>query len=58
MLADHSIWAWDGHFYAIRAIEAMGLIGQGGVTRMGIAVYNTAEEIDYVIATLQQGLNH
>jgi cysteine desulfurase family protein (TIGR01976 family) len=58
MLADHSIWAWDGHFYAIRAIEALGLMSQGGVTRMGIAVYNTAEEIDYVIATLQQGLNH
>ncbi len=35
----------------------MGLMGQGGVTRMGIAVYNTPDEIDYVIATLQKLLN-
>lgn len=53
-LADHSICAWDGHFYAIRAVEAMGLMGQGGVTRMGIAAYNTPDEIDYVISTLQK----
>ena len=29
----------------------MDLMGQGGVTRMGIAAYNTAEEIDYTVAT-------
>jgi len=56
-LADKSICAWDGNFYAIRAVEAMGLISQGGVTRMGIAVYNTPDEIDYVIATLHKLLN-
>jgi selenocysteine lyase/cysteine desulfurase len=56
-LADHGICAWDGHFYAVRAVEAMGLMGQGGVTRMGIAVYNTPDEIDYVIATLKGLLN-
>jgi len=51
-LAERSICAWDGHFYAIRAVEVMDLMGQGGVTRMGMAVYNTAEEIDYVIEQL------
>jgi cysteine desulfurase family protein (TIGR01976 family) len=56
LLADHSICAWDGHFYAIRAVEALGLMGQGGVTRMGIAAYNTSDEIEYVIATLQKML--
>ncbi len=53
-LADKGICAWDGHFYALRAVEVMGLIGQGGVIRMGIAVYNTTEEIDYVIGALQK----
>jgi cysteine desulfurase family protein (TIGR01976 family) len=53
LLASKGICAWDGHFYALRAVEVMGLIGQGGVTRMGIAVYNTKEEIEYVIGTLQ-----
>jgi selenocysteine lyase/cysteine desulfurase len=45
-LAHKNIFAWDGHFYAIRAIEALGLLEKGGVTRMGISVYNTSEEID------------
>jgi cysteine desulfurase family protein (TIGR01976 family) len=56
-LAEQSICAWDGHFYAIRAVEAMGLMGQGGVTRMGMAVYNTPEEIEFVISSLQGLLN-
>ena len=56
LLADKSICAWDGHFYALRAVEIMGLLGQGGVTRVGIAVYNTPSEIDYVIETLQKAL--
>ena len=51
-LAEKSICAWDGHFYAIRAVEVLDLMGQGGVTRMGIAVYNTSDEIDYVIESL------
>lgn len=51
-LAEQGICAWDGHFYAIRAAEVMGLMGQGGVTRMGIAAYNTSDEIDRVIAAL------
>lgn len=49
MLAAKGICAWDGHFYAQRAVEAMGLSMQGGVTRLGIAAYNTPDEIDYVI---------
>ncbi len=48
-LAEKNICAWDGHFYAIRAIEVLGLLEKGGVTRMGISLYNTREEIDFVI---------
>lgn len=57
LLAEQSICAWDGHFYALRAAEIMGLLAQGGVTRMGISFYNTSDEIEYVISTLQQMLN-
>jgi cysteine desulfurase family protein (TIGR01976 family) len=53
-LGDQGICAWDGHFYAIRAAEVMGLMGQGGVTRMGIAAYNTSDEIERVISALNQ----
>ena len=48
-LAANNICAWDGHFYAIRASEVLGLLEKGGVTRMGISIYNTEEEIDKVL---------
>lgn len=48
-LNEHNICAWDGHFYAIRSTEVLGLLEQGGVTRLGISIYTTAEEIDYTL---------
>lgn len=48
-LAKKNICAWDGHFYALRAIEILGLAEQGGVTRLGISAYNTASEIETVL---------
>jgi selenocysteine lyase/cysteine desulfurase len=48
-LAAQNICAWDGHFYAIHAIEVLGLLEKGGVTRMGISAYNTVEEIERVL---------
>lgn len=45
-LGQQGICAWDGHFYAIRTTEILGLEPIGGVTRMGVVVYNTPEEID------------
>jgi len=52
-LAQHNIMAWDGHFYALRATEVLGLREQGGVTRLGISAYSTAEEVDKVIEVLE-----
>lgn len=48
-LASHNVCAWDGHFYAIRATEVLGLLEKGGVTRMGISLYTTEAEVDYTI---------
>ncbi len=53
-LAKENIFAWDGHFYAIRATEVLGLLEKGGVTRMGISIYTTAEEIKTVLETLRK----
>ena len=52
-LAAKNICAWDGHFYAIRAIEALGLLEKGGVTRMGISLYNTEQEMESVIKMMR-----
>ena len=43
-----------GDFYAKRLIEALGLQAQGGVVRVSMAHYNTAEEIDRLIAHLDE----
>ncbi len=51
-LAKQNIFAWDGHFYAQRAIEVLGLYERGGVTRIGMAAYNTEEEIDLTLKVL------
>jgi cysteine desulfurase family protein (TIGR01976 family) len=48
-LGNKNICAWDGHFYAARAIEVLGLMEKGGVTRLGLSLYNTSEEVDTVI---------
>ena len=53
-LAANNICAWDGHFYAIRAMEVLGLLEKGGVTRMGISAYNTEQEIDFVLKQVQE----
>jgi cysteine desulfurase family protein (TIGR01976 family) len=53
-LATKNIFAWDGHFYAIRAIESLGLLEKGGVTRMGMAAYNTKEEVETALQSVKE----
>lgn len=53
-LGAKNVFAWDGHFYALRAIEALGLAERGGVTRMGISLYNTKEEVEFVIEVVEK----
>lgn len=43
-----------GDFYARRLIETLGLQAQGGVVRVSIAHYNTLEEIDRLVAHLDE----
>lgn len=43
-----------GDFYARRLIESLGLDAQGGVVRVSMAHYNTAQEIDRLIHHLDQ----
>ena len=44
-LGKKGICTWDGHFYALRAIEVLGLAGTGGVTRVGPLLYSTTDEV-------------
>ncbi|MCX5974387.1 MAG: aminotransferase class V-fold PLP-dependent enzyme, partial [Coprothermobacterota bacterium] len=52
-LARKGIFLWDGDFYAIRAMEVLGLAQTGGVLRSGISLYNTQAEIDRLLEGLE-----
>jgi cysteine desulfurase family protein (TIGR01976 family) len=49
-LGEAGLLVWDGHFYALRAIEVLGLMERGGVLRTGFSMYNTPEEVDRLLA--------
>jgi cysteine desulfurase family protein (TIGR01976 family) len=55
-LGENGVFAWNGHFYALRTVEILGLRAQVGVIRMGISAYTTAEEVDLVLEIIKKGL--
>ncbi len=48
-LGERGVCVWDGHFYAARAIEVLGLADAGGVIRAGMAMYVTHDDIDRLL---------
>lgn len=51
-LGERGIYTWDGNYYALAVTQRLGLEGQGGMLRVGLAHYNTVEEIDRLGAAL------
>ncbi len=51
-LGREGIATWDGDFYATGLIERLGLTERGGVVRIGLTHYNTADEVDRVVGAL------
>ena len=52
-LAQNNIFAWDGHFYAIRATEVLGLLEKGGVTRVGMSLYSSKDDVRELLSALR-----
>ena len=52
-LDERGIFVWNGHFYAVQSIERLGLSDYGGLVRVGICHYNTAEEVDYLVDVMK-----
>jgi cysteine desulfurase family protein (TIGR01976 family) len=50
--AQDNIFVWSGHNYAIEPVTRMGLMNAGGVLRVGLAHYNTDEEVDALLTSL------
>ena len=51
-LAERGIFAWPGHFYAVDVVDRPGLADDGGLLRVGLCHYNTAGEVDRLVAAL------
>jgi cysteine desulfurase family protein (TIGR01976 family) len=50
-LADAGLYVWDGNYYALEPIRALGL-GEEGAVRIGFLHYTTVEEVDRTLAAL------
>lgn len=48
-LGARGICVWDGHFYARRAVEVLGLTARGGLLRTGISMYTTRRDIERLL---------
>jgi len=53
VLGEHSIFVWDGHYYAIEVVKRLGLHDRGGMIRVGIAHYNTIDDVDRLLAVIR-----
>ena len=52
-LGERGIFTWDGNYYALNLTERLGVEQNGGMLRIGFVHYNTAEEVDRVLAELR-----
>jgi len=53
-LGERGIFTWDGNFYALNLSERLGVEQHGGVLRVGLVHYNTAEEVDRLLSGLTE----
>jgi cysteine desulfurase family protein (TIGR01976 family) len=49
-LGKQGICVWDGHFYAARAVEVLGLTDRGGLLRTGVSMYSAREDLERLLA--------
>jgi len=53
-LGDRGFFTWDGNYYALNLTEHLGVEKSGGFLRIGLAHYNTMEEVDRLLAALRE----
>ena len=56
-IAEHlghlGIFVWHGNYYALAVTQRLGVEDKGGMVRVGLAHYNTEEEVDRLITALK-----
>jgi cysteine desulfurase family protein (TIGR01976 family) len=53
-LGERGFFTWDGNYYALNLTERLDVEKDGGFLRIGLAHYNTAEEVDRFLAALRE----
>ena len=53
-LADHGIYAWAGHYYAVEPMRVLGLLDWGGAVRIGFVHYHDDDDVQRVVTALAQ----
>jgi len=53
-LGDRGVFTWDGNYYALNLTERLGVEKTGGLLRIGLVHYNTAEEVDRLLVTMRE----
>lgn len=53
-LGERGIFTWDGCFYALNLTERLGVQESGGLLRIGLVHYNTAEDVERLLTALRQ----
>ena len=53
-LGEQGFFTWDGNYYALNLTEQLDVEKSGGFLRIGLVHYNTAEEVDRLLAALRK----
>src|SRR5271169_6639759 len=53
-LGERGFFTWDGNYYALNLTEQLDVERQGGFLRIGLAHYNTMEEVEQLLAALRE----
>jgi selenocysteine lyase/cysteine desulfurase len=53
-LGERGVYVWDGDYYALEPMRALGLDRSGGAVRAGFLHYTTAEEVDRTLEALAE----
>ncbi len=53
LLAEKGIFVWAGGFYVVALMRLFGVSETGGLVRIGLAPYNTMEEIERTLAAIR-----
>ena len=52
LLAERELYVWDGDYYALEPMRALGLADSGGAVRAGFLHYTSEDEVERLLEAL------